>query len=120
MTESRPSLAEDEKEHVWIYQDESGFHDNDAQNVSYWLKEGEQVLKKKGRGRLMMVSGFVCERFGNLELTEEMKEENAKLPDSIRLAITDSRVIIYPTSKTGGDDYWNAKQMTTQVRKSYS
>ncbi|EIM80914.1 uncharacterized protein STEHIDRAFT_67794 [Stereum hirsutum FP-91666 SS1] len=111
MDESVPSLEEGEKEHVWIYQDESGFHDNDAQGVSYWLKPGEQVLKKKGRGRLMMVSGFICERFGNLELTDEMKEANAKLPESIRLPITDSRVVIYPTSKEGGDDYWNAKQM---------
>ena len=48
MTEARPNLANGDKEHVWIYQDEAAYHLNDFQNTGYWLKAGEQVLKKKG------------------------------------------------------------------------
>lgn len=32
-----PTLAEGEKEHVVIYQDEAGYHDNDFEGVMYWL-----------------------------------------------------------------------------------
>ncbi|TFY52341.1 hypothetical protein EVG20_g10592 [Dentipellis fragilis] len=116
MAEKMPILCDEEKEHVWIFQDEAAFHSNDFQNVSYWLKPGEQVLKKKTRGTLMMVSGFICERYGNLALPEEMVKEMANWPESDRLTITNSRVIVYPTSKEGGDSYWNAEQMATQAR----
>jgi hypothetical protein len=115
MTEARPNLANGDKEHVWIYQDEAAYHTNDFQNVGYWLKPGEQVLKKKGQGQLIMVSGFICERYGNLALPEDLVEANTMLPPSERLEITNSRVQIYPTSKEGGDDYWNTKQMLQQV-----
>jgi hypothetical protein len=115
MKEIMPDLSDHDKEHVWIYQDEAAYHSNDFQNVGYWLKHGEQVLKKKGHGQLVMVSAFVCERFGNLALTEELVEANEKLPPSERLGVTDSRVIIYPTSKEGGDAYWNKLQMLSQV-----
>jgi hypothetical protein len=61
MTEVCPNLANRDKEHVWIYQDEAAYHSNDFQNVSYWFKPGEQGLKKKGQGQLIMVSSFICE-----------------------------------------------------------
>jgi hypothetical protein len=81
MAESLPVLADHEKEHIWIVQDESAYHTNDYQNTSYWLKDGQQVLKKKDRGRLIMVLGYLCQRYGNLALTEELVEANAKLPE---------------------------------------
>lgn len=115
MAEVLPNLKEGEKEHVVVVQDESSLGTNDYKNVSYWLKPGEQVLKKKDRGRTMMVSGFLCERYGNLALTEEMVELNAKMAPDVRMTVTDSRVTICPTSKAGGDDYWNLKQMTSQA-----
>jgi hypothetical protein len=116
MAKARPMLSHGDKEHVWIYQDEAVYHSNDFQNASFWLKFGEHVLKKKGQGQLIMVSAFVCERYGNLALPEDLVEANARLPPSECLEFTDSRAIIYPTSKKGGDDYWNAKQMLCQVR----
>jgi hypothetical protein len=115
MDEIPPLLQNGEKEHVWIFQDESSFHTNDSQNVNYWLKSGEQVLKKKDWGRLMMVSGYICEKYGNVALTDKMVEENAKLPEQEQLAVTDSRVIIYPSSKPGNNAYWNSEQMVVQV-----
>jgi len=115
MTEALPIIAHGDKEHVWIYQDEAVYHSNDFQNAGYWLKPGEHVLKKKGQGQLIMVSGFICERYGNLALPEDLMEANARLLPLEHLEVTDLRVMIYPTSKEGGDNYWNTKQMLQQV-----
>ncbi|EIW73824.1 hypothetical protein CONPUDRAFT_68340 [Coniophora puteana RWD-64-598 SS2] len=116
MKEVPPNLAEGEVEHVFIYQDESTFHDNDFQGQGYYLKHGEQVLKKKTRGRLMHRSGYICARYGNLALPPEMVEANARLPEGERLTKTDSGVTIFPSNKDGGDTYWNTQQMITQLR----
>ncbi|KAK7065030.1 DDE family endonuclease [Favolaschia claudopus] len=63
MKEILPELQDGEVEHIVIVHDESSFHSNDYQNNHYWLKANEQILKKKGRGRLIMVSAFLCEHF---------------------------------------------------------
>jgi hypothetical protein len=115
MAEVLLELKDDEVEHVLIVHDESTVHSNDYQNNHYWLKAGEQVLKKKGRGRLIMISGFLCERYGLLALTDEMVAANEKMADAVRLAITGSTVVIYPDNKAGGDSYWNMEQMINQV-----
>jgi hypothetical protein len=115
MAEVLPELKDDELEHIVIVHDESSFHSNDYQNNHYWLKAGEQVLKKKGRGRLIMVSAFLCERYGLLALTEEMIAENEKLAAELRLKFTDSTTVIYPDGKPTGDAYWNMAQMIEQV-----
>ncbi|KAJ8462477.1 hypothetical protein ONZ51_g10884 [Trametes cubensis] len=116
MVETPPSrLDEDGKEHVIIVHDESGFHANDYK-ADYWLKGSEQVLKKKDKGRLIMVSGFLCQRYGNVALTEQLLAENSALPEGERLKVTDSRVTIYPSSRKSGDDYWNMEQMIEQLQ----
>jgi hypothetical protein len=73
------------------------------------------VLKKKGQGQLIMVSGFICEQYGNLVLPDDLMEANAMLPPLEHLEVTNSCVIIYTILKEGGDDYWNTKQMLKQV-----
>ena len=72
MAESPPSGLDNGREHVMIFHDESAFHANEF-NGNFWLAPDQQVLKKKERGRLIMVSGFICQRYGNLALTDEMK-----------------------------------------------
>ena len=62
-----------------------------------------------------MVSGFLCERYGNLALTEDMIAANDKLPPGEKLMVTDFRVTICPSSRAGGDSYWNMEQMTDQA-----
>ncbi|KAF8211778.1 hypothetical protein K438DRAFT_58293 [Mycena galopus ATCC 62051] len=64
MVEVMPELGEDDVEHVIIVHDELTVHSNDYDGNHYWLKDGEQVLKKKGRGHLIMISAFLCERYG--------------------------------------------------------
>jgi hypothetical protein len=115
MMEAHPIIAHRDKEHIWIYQDEATYHSNDFQNAGYWLKLGEHVLKKKGQGQLIMVSSFICKQYGNLMLPEDLIEANARLPPLEHLEVTDLHVMIYPTSKEGGDNYWNTKQMLQQV-----
>src|ERR1700761_6623963 len=44
---------------VLCLNDESTVHANDYQS-DYWLKEGEQILKKKDCGRLIMMSEYIC------------------------------------------------------------
>lgn len=114
MEETLPTLSADQKEHVIVVHDECAFHTNDFSG-NYWLRDGEQVLKKKDKGRLVMVSGFICQRYGNLALTEEMLAANKAMPEGLRLEVTDSRVVICPTSRQGGDNYWNMDQMIAQV-----
>lgn len=109
-----PDLQDGEKEHIIIFQDESTVHANDYQS-DMWHKEGEQVLKSKSRGRLEMVSGLICEAMGPLGLKEEAKKRNLLLPEKDRLP-EKAEIIIAPTSKAGGDSYWNMDQMITQVR----
>ena len=48
-------------------------------------------------------------------LPEDLMEANARLPPLEHLEVTDLHVMIYPTSKEGGDNYWNTKQMLQQV-----
>jgi hypothetical protein len=115
MSEILPDLADGDKEHIWIYQDEAAYHSNDFQNKGHWLRPEEQVLKKIGHGQLIMVSSFMCERFGNLALPPEMVEANTKHASTECLEVTNSHVIIYPTSKEGGDSFWNKNQMLVQV-----
>lgn len=114
-----PSETDGGKEHVEVFHDETAFHSNDFQQ-DYWVKAGQQVLKKKDRGRLIMASGFICQRFGNLALTAEHIRENNAMPEAQHLVVTDSSVIIYPTSKAGGDEYWNMDQMIAQVSELFS
>jgi hypothetical protein len=114
MSEMKPILKEGEKEHIVLVHDESTINDNDYQH-DFWLKADEHVLKKKTRGRLQMTSGYICKRYGNLALTDELVNENTKLPEVQRLAVTDSCVTICPSGRQGGDNYWNMDQMIAQV-----
>lgn len=110
-----PSLGAGEVEHIIIFHDESSFHANDYQS-KYWLKPGEQVLKKKDKGRLIMVSDFIIEETGHIVLTEELRRAQLLLPESERLP-DHARIVICPTSKATGDSYWNMEQMIAQVRR---
>ena len=62
----------------------------------------------------MMVSDFVCQSTGCLVLTDEFWQEELAKPAVERLP-WDARIIITPSSKQGGDDYWNMNQMIAQV-----
>ena len=66
------------------------------------MREGEQPLQKKGRGRLIHVSDFINEEDGRLVLLDETGR-----------IIRDARKIIYPGSN--GDSWWDTDQLLVQV-----
>ena len=113
MVGTQPDLAEGDLEVEMIHHDESAFHANDYKR-NYWLKPGELVLWKKERGQLMMVLDFVCQSTGHLILTDELWQEELSKP-AVEHLPWDAHVIIMPSSKQGGDDYWNMNQMIAQV-----
>ena len=67
-------------------------------------REDEQILQKKGRGRIIHVSDFVEEENGRLIVRNEEGE-----------VVRDARTIIYPGS--GGDPWWDHTQLLAQMDK---
>ncbi|KIK49712.1 hypothetical protein GYMLUDRAFT_253663 [Collybiopsis luxurians FD-317 M1] len=76
-----PSLKSGEKLHRVLYQDETCFHANDQCN-SIWVKEDEQPIRDKSRGRVVHVSDFIIadSENGRLALTEEEIGVQMRLP----------------------------------------
>jgi hypothetical protein len=74
-----PKLKPGEKIHYPIFHNECCVHANDQ--CSYvWMREGEQPLRDKSRGRIVHISDFVIEHSGRLVLWEFLREEQLKLP----------------------------------------
>ncbi|KZV96441.1 hypothetical protein EXIGLDRAFT_609191, partial [Exidia glandulosa HHB12029] len=106
------TLKPGEKRRHIIFHDECYFNANDREKT-VWLKEGEQQLRQKGRGRGIHVSGFIYEAGGFLRLDETARTQHAALPPSQRLKTTDSTVIIYPGKNHDG--WWDVKQLSLQI-----
>ena len=68
----------------------------------YRLEQGQTILQKKSRGRLIHVSDFINEETGRLVLL-----------DSEGKIIKDARKIIYPGSN--GDSWWDTEQLLAQM-----
>jgi hypothetical protein len=67
------------------------------------VKQGQQVLRKKGRGRLIHVSDFISPETGRLIV----RDANGDI-------IEDARVIIHPGAN--GDPWWETNQFLAQIR----
>jgi len=61
---------------VQVTHDECCFFANDGKN-SLWLAEEEQLLRKKGEGKPLMVSGFLCPCHGIVDLAMISPGKNA-------------------------------------------
>jgi hypothetical protein len=79
------------------------FTDSELADKNLRLQEGETVLQKKGRGRLIHVSDFVNDEDGRLVL----RDENNNI-------VQDAQKIIYPGS--GGDPWWDTVQLLAQIK----
>ena len=108
-----PQLAPGEKLHILLPQDECIANVNE-QPRKVWLKDGQQPLRKKGKGRAIMISDWICETFGRLCLSEEQIADQAKLPEAERLRVTDARRIIYPGKNH--DKWWDLEQLKDQIK----
>jgi hypothetical protein len=66
-----PYIGNGIKQHILVTHDESTFNANDDTNRG-WMPQGEQPLRKKSRGKGLMVSEFLLETVGRLAVPEEM------------------------------------------------
>ena len=103
-----PTLGPGEKEHILVPQDECLNSTNDGR-FWMWMQKKQQLLKKKGNGQDIHISGWVSKETGHLRLSEEQLAVQAAFPEDQHLPVTDSHVIIYPGK--GFDDWWNLKQL---------
>jgi len=107
-----PTLGPGEKEHVLLPQDECTVSTNDHP-CQLWLKNNQQPLKKKGNGRGVHISDWICETTGWLALSEEQIAQQSQLPPEARLKATDARKIIYPGKNH--DAWWDLAQLMDQT-----
>jgi tRNA G37 N-methylase Trm5 len=68
------------------------------------LLPGQQILQKKGRGRIIHVSGFIDAVDGRLAL----RDEEGKV-------VEEARKIIYPGAN-GSDAWWDTAQLLAQMK----
>ncbi|KAJ1300454.1 hypothetical protein OPQ81_005269 [Rhizoctonia solani] len=98
---------------IAAFHDECCFHAND-QTTSYWVREGQSVLRQKSRGRLIHVSDIIVEETGRLVLSEEEIKAQQALPENQCLQTYDARKIIYPGKNQAA--YWDMPQLVAQVK----
>ena len=93
--------------HILVTHDETTFHSNDGRS-SGWAPDHEQPLRKKGQGRAIHISDFICETIGRLQLNEEQRlsEIGDKIPH-------EARVIMNPGKNHDG--WWTVEKLVEQV-----
>lgn len=67
--------------HHAIFHDETCIHANDQESF-VWMKEGEQPLRQKSRGRIVHVSDFIIEHCGRITLSEAEIAAQLLLPEA--------------------------------------
>ena len=107
-------LQEGEKPVVFITHDESTFNCNDGKRQG-WMKAGQQPLRPKGRGRGMMVSGFLTPG-GRLKVPAHIEDEKLLQDpswekDQYGNPIRDA-MALHETTKEG---YWSGDHMVEQT-----
>ena len=94
---------------VLIFHDESSFHANEGQSVM-WAEEGRVPIRPKNQGRGLMVSDFVTEFDGLLQLSIDEYRRAAESDPSIRMC---AREIL--KFGTGAEGYWNNAKFLKQM-----
>jgi hypothetical protein len=91
-----PDLSGPDRKLVLVTHDESCFSSNDGRKT-IWMDEEGSILRPKGEGRSIMVSAFLCECHGLLELPPQLSTLHPDIP-------RESFVVIKPGKN--GDGYW--------------
>ena len=100
-----PELSGTEKKLVLVTHEESCLSSYDGR-TTIWMDQDRNVLRPKGDGRSIMVSEFLCECHGLLQLAPELAEEHPNAP-------RESMVIIKPGKNSDG--YWKNSDLIDQV-----
>jgi hypothetical protein len=104
MVMTLPNLSTEQKRHVLVVHDESIFTSYDAGRF-FWTEKDGHVLRKKGQGKSIMVSDFLCECHGPMHrnLADGSK-------DLVRTTIT-------PGSGVSDDGWWTNEDLVRQFEK---
>ena len=110
MSDESDSLTSgsESKQLVLLYHDESTFHSNEDQGW-VWAEKWSQQIKPKGQGRGIMVSDFIDEHNGYLQLTDEEYEEAR----TSHLNLWKEARFLLKYADTQG--YWNSEKFMRQV-----
>ena len=112
-----PTLPPGKKEHILVVQDETVFHTNEYHR-HMWLAADQQPIRKKGGGRAIHVSDFICETIGRVKLSREQISAQLELPSELHLRAFEARKITYPGK--GFDSWWDLPQLIEQVKDTIS
>jgi len=99
--ETKPELENGEKEHVLVVHDESLFYSNDGDSPM-WIHPKHPPLRKKGKGRCIMISEFLCECHGRMEV----------VLDGAELATMEKL-----TPGKNEEGWWTADHLLEQIKK---
>lgn len=102
-----PMLGIEERELIFITHDECIFYSNDGKR-GIWIHNGMMPLRKKGNGKSIMVSEFISEACGRLQLSEEEKKKYPNVP---------AKVHCYLKPGKNEENYWTIEHLLEQVKK---
>jgi hypothetical protein len=108
-----PVLQRGEKEHVLVIQNETVFHTNEY-HWHVWLADDQQPIQKKGSGRAIHISDFICETIRPIKLSEEQIKDQLSLPNTLSLPTFEVWTITYP--RKGFDSWWDLAQLIKQLK----
>ena len=100
-----PDLHETERPLILVTHDESCFSSY-VGRTTIWMDENHNVLRPKGDGRSIMVSAFLCECHGLLQLPPELALRDPETPK-------EAFVIIKPGKNSDG--YWTNSDLVQQI-----
>ena len=96
---------------VVLFHDVSTFQANDDQ-PTLWAEKGTNVMRPKSKGSGIMVSDFIDERNGYLELTQEEYEQAKQKDPSIRKHAR--QLLEYGEAREG---YWTTEKFMGQIKE---
>ena len=103
-----------EKKVVLVTHDESSFEAHDGKRFT-WLESEKNLLRPKGSGRSIMVSQFLCQCHGAIEitLTDQLIQKYPNL-----CGVPGDKVESLRSIKPGknADGYWTNKDLVEQVQ----
>jgi len=110
MDRVQPNLTEGEKERILVTHDECIFYSNDGKR-GIWAKDGEMPLRKKGNGRSILVSEFLTEINGRLQIPLDEVEKYPSVPKEARCYLKPGK---------NGEGYWTSEHLLQQIEQKQS
>ena len=102
-----PVLKVGKRELILVTHDECIFYSYDGKR-GIWVYDGMMPLRKKGNGKSIMVSEFVSEACGRLQLSEEERENHCDIPAEARCYLTPSK---------NDENYWTIEHLLKQIKE---